>query len=35
MTHTDYTTLILAAAQKCDDLDLLDLILRIFAESGY
>jgi hypothetical protein len=34
MTHSDYIQLIMEAAQACTDLDLLDLILRIIAESG-
>lgn len=34
MTKADYIEMIYAAAQACNDLDLLDLILRIFTESG-
>lgn len=34
MTHADYLQQILEAVQACSDLDLLDLILRIFAESS-
>lgn len=34
MTHAEYIRQILEAAQACTDLDLLDLILRIIAESG-
>lgn len=34
MTHAEYIQQILEAAQACTDLDLLDLILCIFAESS-
>ena len=34
MTKADYIEMIYTSAQACNDLDLLDLILRIFTESG-
>lgn len=35
MTQQEYIASILSAAQSCQDLDLLDLLLGILAESGY
>lgn len=31
MNKQDYIEMILSAVQDCDDLDLLDLVLRLFA----
>lgn len=34
MTHADYLERIIEAVKDCDDLDLLDLILCLLAESS-